>query len=281
MARRIVEAGFPLTLWARRSHSTEPYADTAATIAARPDLLGAASDVVGICVVGDADVEEVLLGERGVLAGMTRGGIVAIHSTVHPDTCRRLATAAAGLGIAVIDAPVSGGGQAAANRSLLVMVGGEPEAVAVCRPVLEAFGDPVVYLGPLGSGQTAKLINNFVFTAQLSLAVETYAFADELGVDRTALGAVLAHGSGGSRVAAIVSASGMDLAGIRAAAPLLRKDVDLVLDLARQRATTGPALLLEAAARSLVLLEQEVPTDQPTGAAPAEGDGPVSVSRRR
>ena len=256
MARRIAEDGFPLTLWARRAHSTEPYEDTAATIAPGPDALGAASDVVGICVVGDTDVEEVLLGRDGVLAGMSAGGIVVIHSTVHPDTCRRLASIATGRGIAVVDAPVSGGGLAAANRSLLVMAGGEAEDIEVCRPVFETFGNPVVHLGPLGSGQTAKLINNFVFTAQLSLALDTYAFADGLGIDPAALGAVLAHGSGGSRAAAIVAASGMDITGIRSAAPLLRKDVDLVHDVAGQSGTAEPALLLEAAVRTLALLEQ-------------------------
>ena len=87
MARRIVESGFPLTMWARRPESLEPYADTAASVASTPAEVGAASDVVGICVVGDADVEDVLLRPDGVLAGMPAGGVVAIHSTIHPDTC--------------------------------------------------------------------------------------------------------------------------------------------------------------------------------------------------
>ncbi len=255
MARRVVEDGFPLTLWARRSQSTEPYNDTDAAVAETPASLGATSDVVGICVVGDADVEDVLLGPDGVLAGMSPGGIVAIHSTVHPDTCHSVAARAADRGVAVIDAPVSGGGLAAANRSLLVMAGGESAAVEICRPVLETFGNPVVHLGPLGSGQVAKLINNFVFTAQLSMALDTFSFADGMGIDQAALAAVLDHGSGGSRAAAILSASGMDLTGIRSAASLLRKDVDLARDVARQNGTTVPALLLDAAVRMLDLLD--------------------------
>src|SRR5438093_3735174 len=118
MARRIVEGGFPLTIWARRPELVEPFADTPASVASTPAELGAASDVVGICVMGDADVEDVLLRDDGVLLGMAAGGVVAIHSTIHPDTCRRVADEAARRDVAVIDAPVSGRGGAAAGRRL-------------------------------------------------------------------------------------------------------------------------------------------------------------------
>ena len=256
MARRIAEDGFPLTLWARRPQSVEPFRDTGATVAATPGSLGASSDVVGICVVSDDDVEDVLLRSDGVLSGMSAGGAVAIHSTIHPDTCRRVAARAAEHDVAVIDAPVSGGGLAAANRALLVMVGGEPAAVEMCRPMLETYGNPVIHLGPLGSGQMAKLINNFVFTAQISMALDTFSFADRLGIDPSALGAVLAHGSGGSRAATILSASGLDLTGLRSAASLLHKDVHLMLDVARQRGAAEPTMLLEAALRTLAVLQQ-------------------------
>src|SRR5580658_1166092 len=256
MARRIAEDGFPLTLWARRPQSVEPFRDTGATVAATPGSLAASSDVVGICVVSDDDVEDVLLRSDGVLSGMSAGGAVAIHSTIHPDTCRRVAARAAEHDVAVIDAPVGGGGLAAANRALLVMVGGEPAAVEMCRPMLETYGNPVIHLGPLGSGQMAKLINNFVFTAQISMALDTFSFADRLGIDPSALGAVLAHGSGGSRAATILSASGLDLTGLRSAASLLHKDVHLMLDVARQRGAAEPTMLLEAALRTLAVLQQ-------------------------
>ena len=85
MAGRIIEAGFPTTLWARRPASLEPFAGTAATVAGSPAELAAASDLVCLCVVGDTDVEEVVTGENGVLAGLKPGGVIAIHSTVHPD----------------------------------------------------------------------------------------------------------------------------------------------------------------------------------------------------
>ena len=187
MARRIVESGHPLTIWARRPVALEPYADTAAAVASTPAALGAASDVVGICVMGDADVEDVVLRGDGVLAGMEPGGVVAIHSTIHPDTVARLAEQAASRGVGVVDAPVSGGGGAAAQGELLVMVGGDDDHVARCRPVFDTFAGEVIHLGPLGSGQIAKLVNNLVFMALVTVGLDTFELADELGMDRSAL----------------------------------------------------------------------------------------------
>jgi 3-hydroxyisobutyrate dehydrogenase len=254
MARRIVESGFPLSLWARRSVSLEPYADTGATVASTPAELGGASDVVGICVVADADVEDVVLGDDGVLAGMAPGGVIAVHSTVHPDTCRRLADAARAREVAVVDAPVSGGGGAAAERRLLVMVGGDAPDVARCRPVFETYGNPVVHTGPLGSGQMAKLPNNLVFTAQVALALDTFAFADDLHVDRAALAQVLANGSGGSRAADILAMTGFDLTGLRGAVELLQKDIELTRDVAGAQSATVPPTLVALAEAALATL---------------------------
>ena len=265
MARRIVDEGFPLTLWARRPASVEPFADTPATVAATPAEVGRASDVVGICVVDDGDVEEVVLGDDGVVAGMAPGGIVAIHATVHPATCRRLAAAAAPHGVSIVDAPVSGGGGAAAQRRLLVMVGGDDDAVARCRPVFAAFGDPIIVLGGLGRGQLAKLVNNLVFTAQLAVALDTFAVANRLDVDHGALTEVLAHGSDGSRAAAIVAATGFVTDGIAGAAPLLRKDVDIVLGLLSSASGSSPSsppsssVLADLAGAALGALEADRP----------------------
>jgi 3-hydroxyisobutyrate dehydrogenase-like beta-hydroxyacid dehydrogenase len=249
----------------------EPFGDTAATVVGTPAAVGAASDVVGICVVADADAEDVVLRPDGVLAGMAPGGVVAVHSTIHPDTCRRLVEQAAGRGVAVVDAPVSGGGPAASQGKLLVMAGGDAEDVDRCRPVFATFGDPVVHLGPLGSGQMAKLMNNLVFTAQITVALDTFSFADRLGVDRAALAQVLAHGSGGSRVAAILSASGFDTTGMRRHAGVLRKDVGIMLDVARAAGAAEPASIVELAQSALATLE--VPPD-PVAAQPAGGSDP-------
>src|SRR5579875_1820384 len=105
MARRIVDAGYPLTLWARRPASLEPFADSAAKVADSPAELAAVSDLVCLCVVGDADVEEIADGESGLLAGLKPGSVIAVHSTVHPKTCHALAKKAGAQGVSVIDAP--------------------------------------------------------------------------------------------------------------------------------------------------------------------------------
>jgi 3-hydroxyisobutyrate dehydrogenase len=244
MARRIVEEGFPLTLWARRPESLVPFADTVATVAATPAELGAASDVVGICVVADADVEDVLLRPDGVLAGMAPGGVVAIHATVHPDTVRRLGDVAAERGVAILDAPVSGGAPAVQARRLLVMAGGDEDALARCRPVLAAFANPVIHLGALGSGQMAKLLNNFVFTAQVGAALDVFSFADAVGVDRGALAQVLASGSGGSTAAGIVAATNFDISALSSHASLLHKDVSIMREVARAHGATAPERLV-------------------------------------
>jgi 3-hydroxyisobutyrate dehydrogenase len=254
IARRIVEDGYPLTVWARRPESIVPFRDTAASVSSTPAELGAASDLVGICVVDDADVEDVLLRPDGVLAGMSEGGVVAIHSTIHPDTCLRLADQAANRGVAVVDAPVSGGGVAAAQRKLLVMAGGDDEHVARCRPVFETFADPVIHVGPLGNGQQAKLLNNLVFTAQIAMALDTFAFADRLRMDRGTLAQVLDHGSGGSRAAAILAASGFNASGLRQAEPLLRKDVSIMRHVARAKGASEPAVVVRLAQSALAAL---------------------------
>ena len=226
MARRIVEGGFDLTLWARRPATLEPFADTAAKTAGSPAELAAASDLVCLCVVGDDDIREVLNGDSGVLAGLAPGGIVAIHSTVHPDTCSEIAKSAAEQGVSVIDAPVSGGGQAAEEGELLVMVGGDPEVVERCRPVFATYADPIVHLGPLGSGQVTKILNNLLFTANLGSAISTLELGESLGLDRIRLSEVLTAGSATSKALGSIAAFGGTLDQLATiAGALLQKDV--------------------------------------------------------
>jgi 3-hydroxyisobutyrate dehydrogenase len=255
MAGRIIEAGFPTTLWARRPGSLEPFADTAAKVAGSPAELAGTSDLVCLCVVGDADVEEVTAGENGVLAGLKPGGVIAVHSTVHPKTCDALAKRAGMQGVSVIDAPVSGGAPAVAERRLLVMVGGDADVVERCRPVFESYADPIVHLGDLGSGQTTKLLNNLLFTANLGTAATTLALGEALGVLPDRLTEVISRGSGNSFALNALGGDtgGLDrLAGLAGA--LLQKDVRLVADLAGATAVVGGAVL-DAADATLSLME--------------------------
>lgn len=252
MARRISEAGHPTTLWARRPEALEPFADTGAGIAGSPAELAAASELVCLCVVGDADVEAVTDGEQGVLAGLAPGGVIVVHSTVHPDTCRRLADKAAAHDVSVIDAPVSGGGPAATAGRLLVMVGGDAEVVERCRPVFESYADPVVHLGGLGAGQVTKLLNNLLFTANLGTAASALALGEALGVSTERLAEVVTRGSANSFALNSIRGAGgtLDrLAGVAGA--LLQKDVRLITDLARH-AAAAPGAVFDAADAALL-----------------------------
>jgi 3-hydroxyisobutyrate dehydrogenase len=254
MARRIIEGGYPTTLWARRPETLEPYADTPAKIAESPAELGAACDLVCLCVVGDVDVDEVTGGEHGLLAGLKPGSVIAVHSTVHPNTCRELAKKAGVQGVSVIDAPVSGGGPAASAGRLLVMVGGDTNVVERCRPVLETYADPVVHLGALGCGQTTKLLNNLLFTANLGTAATALSLAKALGVAPDRLTEVVSHSSGNSFALNAIGTTGdLDrVAGL--AGTLLRKDVRLVADLADQAETRAGAVL-DAADAALAMMD--------------------------
>ena len=192
MARRIVEGGYETTLWARREASLEPYADTTAKTAGSPAELAAASDLVCLCVVGDDDVKEVLNGQTGVLAGLASGGIVAIHSTVHPDTVARVAELAPE-GVSVLDAPISGGVPGAREARLAIMVGGDHAAFARARPAFDAMGSLVVHLGPAGSGLAAKLARNLMGYVSYLAAQEGRQLAEVAGVDLDALRTILDH----------------------------------------------------------------------------------------
>ena len=253
IARRIVESGHPLAIWARRPESVEPFADTSATVVSSPAEVGAASEMVAVCVFADADVEQVLFGSEGVLAGMAPGGVVAIHSTVHPRTCVDVGARAAARRVAVVDAPVSGGGSAALERRLLLMAGGAADDVTRCRPVFETFADPIVHLGPLGAGQTAKVLNNFLLAVHMAAAIDAFAFAGDLGVDRVGLAQALAHGSGGSAAASIVAGAGFDADYLRTnSAPYFRKDLEIMIDVAGGRGIPAPEPLVDLVQRAFM-----------------------------
>jgi 3-hydroxyisobutyrate dehydrogenase-like beta-hydroxyacid dehydrogenase len=261
MARRIVEAGYRTTLWARRPATTEPYTDTAAKVAGTPADLAADSDLVCLCVVGDADVREVLERADGVLAGFAASAagreaapVIAIHSTVHPDTCRESAEIAATQGVSLIDAPVSGGAPAVAAGRLLVMAGGDEDTLARCRPVFETYANPIVHLGGVGAGQTTKLLNNLLFTAHMATAVSTLELGARLGVSPERLGEVIGNGSGNSFALGRILAGGGTLDQIAAhAGDLLRKDVRLISELA-DAAQIAPGVVLDTADATLALM---------------------------
>jgi 3-hydroxyisobutyrate dehydrogenase-like beta-hydroxyacid dehydrogenase len=224
MARRMIAAGFTTWLWARRQETLEPYRDGGACFAGSVEELARQADHVGLCVVNDDDVRQVC---AQLLPAMRPGGRIAIHSTIHPDTCRTLAAEARERGLAIVDAPVSGGGPVAEAGGLVVMVGGEPADVEAARPVFETFGKVIVHLGPVGAGQQAKLINNTLFAANLGMAHDALAAAGSLGMSQAAFAELIGASSGRS-YGFDVRARMPPPAKFRHAGELLAKDVRLL-----------------------------------------------------
>lgn len=224
IAHRMIDAGFPTTLWARRPESLEPYRGTGANFAASIEDLGRAADHVGICVVNDDDVRQVC---DQLVPAMRRGSRIAIHSTIHPDTCRAIEALASERSIAVIDAPVSGGSPAAEAGTLTLMLGGDPDVIAEARPVFETFGRLIMRLGAIGAGQHAKLINNTLLAANIGVADAALQAGEQLELDKAALLEILLSSSGRS--------TGLEVRGRMAhvtnfahGAALLKKDMHLL-----------------------------------------------------
>jgi 3-hydroxyisobutyrate dehydrogenase len=248
----LLESGHHLTIWARRPASLEPLAGRC-DLASSPAEVGERSELVGICVWDDHDVDQVLLGTDGVFAGLRSGGVVAVHSTISPASCRRLHTEAGRRGLGFVDAPVSIGSHL---PKLLVMVGGDGNVVDRCRDTFGSFGDPVLHLGPVGSGQVAKLLNNTLLAATVGLGDDTIALGRELDLDEDALAAALAAGSSGGTWSALLTRR-------RAAVDRepgrthewARKDVGLTLDLAAGAGIDPERDVLKLGARGADILE--------------------------
>nr|WP_086491292.1 NAD(P)-dependent oxidoreductase [Novosphingobium panipatense] len=224
MAERMLAAGHELTVWARRPETADDLAAKGALRAASVAELGERCNHVGVCVVDDAGVTEIC---AQLLPVMKPGSVLVIHSTILPQTCERLAAEAEKRGIALLDAPVSGGGAGATAGTLTVMCGGSEAAFAQALPVMESFAGKAVLLGPVGSGQRAKIVNNALMAANMGLAHAALSLGEELDIDRGALADLIRHSSGrsfGFEVYARLPAP----AAFAHGGKLLRKDVDLL-----------------------------------------------------
>jgi 3-hydroxyisobutyrate dehydrogenase-like beta-hydroxyacid dehydrogenase len=248
----LLDGGHHVTAWARRPASLEPFGGRCDR-AASPAEVGARSELVGICVWDDHDVDEVLLGADGVFAGLPPGGVVAVHSTISPASCRRLHAEADRRGLGLVDAPVSVGSHL---PKLLVMVGGDGNVVDQCRDAFDSFGDPVLHLGPVGSGQVAKLLNNTLLSATIGLGDDTIALGRDLDLDEEALAAALAAGSSGGTWSGLLARRRASVDGEPGRThEWARKDVGLTLDLVAGAGIDPERDVLRLGARGADILE--------------------------
>ena len=172
MARRLLGAGFPVTVYNRNCDKAAPLAAAGARIAASPREAAAGAKVVIAMVADDAASRGLWLGEQGALAGAARGTVLVESSTLTVGWVKELAAAAAAGGFEFLDAPVTGSKMQAAAGELNFLVGGEAATLEKIRPVLVPMSRSIVHLGPTGSGALIKLINNFVCGVQVASLAE-------------------------------------------------------------------------------------------------------------
>jgi 3-hydroxyisobutyrate dehydrogenase len=199
-AAQIVAAGFDLMVFDLRDEPMAELARLGAKRARRLLDLREHSEIVGVAVVDDAQVEEVLMSDSGLLQSGPRDSIIMIHSTIMPSTVRKLAQAGQPKGVTVVDAPVSGGEEGARQRQLCYMVGGDKEAFEKIRPILAASAAHIFHMGELGSGAAAKTILQVLVCINMLGASEAELLADKCGLDFRALQDVLRVSSGQSFV---------------------------------------------------------------------------------
>jgi 3-hydroxyisobutyrate dehydrogenase len=198
MARNLLRGGVPLTVWNRTAERAEPLQAAGAVVAGSAAELARRCRVVLVCVSDTPDVEEVVEGPQGILAGAVAGTLVVDCSTIRPATARRLATSLAAHGCAMLDAPVSGGSEGAEQGTLSIMVGGEPHALERARPYLALMGRNIVHVGGSGAGQLVKLVNQVLVVGHALAMSEALLLAERSGVELEPTLAAVTAGAGGS-----------------------------------------------------------------------------------
>jgi 3-hydroxyisobutyrate dehydrogenase-like beta-hydroxyacid dehydrogenase len=225
MVRRLADAGHHVHALGRRDEKrraiTELNAHAVATIAETAER----ADAVIVCVFTDEQVKQVCL-ESDLLEAMRPGSALILHTTGSPRTAEAIAAAATH--VDVLDATVSGGPHDIAAGHVTLFVGGDDDAVDRIKPLLGAYGDPILHVGATGAGQLVKLVNNTLFAAQIGLIAEGVRLGGRLGVDEATLLGALTHGSAGSRALGNVAMAGSAATFISAVGDFIGKDVAVV-----------------------------------------------------
>ena len=247
MAANLARAGFPLIGWNRTPGRAPGLEELGVTIAATTAAAVALADIVVVCVSGTPDVEAVLFGPDGVVNGAREGTLVIDCSTIAPSGSWDFAARLRERGIAMIDAPVSGGSEGAIKATLTIFVGGDAEDVERGRPVLGAMGRTITHVGPIGAGQAVKAVNQVILAGAYLGVAEGIALAIKAGLDVEQV--VTALGGGAAQSWVLENRSGRMIdneypLGFKVA--LHRKDLGIALDLANQLGAVLPVSALAA-----------------------------------
>jgi 3-hydroxyisobutyrate dehydrogenase-like beta-hydroxyacid dehydrogenase len=253
MAKNLLAKGWPLQLSVHRNAGKVADLLAAGAVqAATPAALAAASDIVFVCVTGSPQVEAVVLGADGLLAGAAAGSLIVDCSTSEPDSTAKLRAACAAKGVGFVDAPLARTPVEAEAGRLNVMVGASDADFARLQPVLGAFAENVFHVGGPGAGHTIKLLNNFIAQAICTAAAEAFAVGQRAGIDPKKLVELMSAGpvNNGLLQAMAKTLSG-DLAGLKFELNNARKDVRYYTHLAENLG--APSFVGEAVHQSLAL----------------------------
>ncbi len=246
MAGHLARAGHRVRVYNRTRARAEKWAaEYGGEIAATPAEAARGAAVVFACVGADPDVRAVALGSDGALAGLAPGGLLVDHTTTSAQLARELAQAAGSRGIGFLDAPVSGGQSGAQQGRLSVMVGGEPAHFERAAPLIRCYARELRLLGPHGSGQLAKMVNQICIAGLVQALAEGLHFAERAGLDARAVVEVIAKGAAQSWQ--MENRSGTMLAGEYQhgfAVDWMRKDLAYALDEARRNGAQLPVAAL-------------------------------------
>jgi 3-hydroxyisobutyrate dehydrogenase-like beta-hydroxyacid dehydrogenase len=183
MAVNALQAGFDVSVFDVRQEPITELCGLGARAADNPKEMASRCQFIGVVVWDDAQVEQVMAGDRGILAGGKAGSVIIVHTTVHPATVRRLAKEVRGRGLEIVDAQMSGGQAGAENRQLCFMVGGNREAFEQCRPLLVSSASHIFHMGELGMGAVMKLVQQTILCLNRLSAYEGMRLARAYGLD--------------------------------------------------------------------------------------------------
>jgi len=204
MAGHLQRAGHDVTVWNRTAAKAQAWANTysggpnSGKVATSPAAAARHADIVLTCVGRDEDLAQVLQGPEGILAGLRDHALLIDHSTVSADISRKIAGEWLKPGQEFVDAPVSGGQQGAINGQLSIFCGGSAAAVAKAQPILAAYAKAQAHVGPAGSGQLAKMVNQICVAGVIQGVAEGMLFAQQAGLDVAQVMALVAQGAGSS-----------------------------------------------------------------------------------
>jgi len=197
MAHNLLKAGFSVRVWNRTASRMDALVEAGAEAGSSPADVAAHCDIIVTCVSDTPDVEAVILGQDGIIHTVSAGKLIIDCSTISPQTTKDIAAQLNEKGVHLLDAPISGGSEGAANGTLSIMVGGEAEQFERARPVFEAMGKTITHVGAQGAGQSVKLVNQILVVGNMLAVSEALVFAQASGLDlRKTLEAVVGGAAG-------------------------------------------------------------------------------------